>query len=153
MNDPMGTAEHISKTPEEISAGLRAEWDPYALPALPKVAWDDPDREQILAEPRRRAIIAGLRILATWLEDHPNVPTPDAVRASYSMPLGETTRSQRLEHIQQVADELGLEPIVHDSQAYVIRRFGGYPAYLEYCAGVSLPAATAAEVVSAALEG
>lgn len=146
MNDPMGTAEHISKTPAEISATLRAEWDRYTVPAIVPPPADCPNPEQWHEQEYRRQTITALRIFATYLEDNPAAPTPDNVVAGVVYIAG--GRAGRVAAVEHFAETAGAELDIDDTFAAATRHFGP----VEYRAIASLPEPTAAEVVSAALE-
>lgn len=141
------TTVQVGRTPEEISARLRAEWDRYTLPAIVPPPADHPDAEQWMANEYRRQTIAALRILATYLEDHPDAPTPDNVVAGVVYIAG--GRSGRVAAVESFAEVTGAELDIDDTFAEATRHFGP----VEYRAIASLPEPTAAEVVSAALEG
>ena len=146
------TTVQVGRTPEEISAGLRAEWDRYTVPAIvpPPAGCPDPDgwEEQEL----RRVAIAALRAMATFLEDHPRLPAPTSIRMQSSHYRGD--RAALVAIVEAAAEELGVDPGIHDDRASVSRPFvAEYGRAYEYTAYAALPEPTTAEVVSAALEG
>lgn len=147
----MGTAEHISKTPAEISERLKAEWDRYAVPAIVPPPEGHPDAEQWTANERRRQAIAALRVMATFLEDHPRLPVPTSIHMQSSHWKGD--RADLVSLVEAAAEEIDVAPEISDSTAVVRRFFGGQYSSFDYCVHAQLPEPTTAEVVSAALEG
>jgi len=124
----------------------RSDWDPYALPAARPVPADCPNPEQWEGQEHRRSVIAGLRMLATYLEDNPAAPTPDSVEAGVVFIAG--GRAGRLAAVQDFVETVGAEPDIDDDFAAASRHFGP----VEYRALASLPEPTTAEIASAALE-
>lgn len=118
----------------------RSGWDPYALPA-------GTSREQV---------IAGLRLLATLLEDRPELPTPTSVSAQCSAWSG--TRSEHMALLETAAEQTGCDIEYHRDRENASVTYqlptpsgSGLPR-VQYVVCASLPPATTAEVVSAALE-
>ena len=130
------TTVRVAQRPGPVQT-VRSGWDPYAIPTGTE----------------RQQVIAGLRLLATLLEDRPELPTPTSVTAQASITTG--PRAERLAVLADVADALDRPVLVapDDVSAEVTYRLSGTGLPLiRYVAYSTLPAPTTAEVVSAALE-
>jgi hypothetical protein len=74
----------------------------------------------------RAAVVAGIRALADFIEQHTDLPVPQGVNAQYSV-LGE---SPYVEIVRDAARVLGVEPLIDDDSASVhhVLASGGYPS-------------------------
>ena len=77
----------------------------------------------------RRAFINGLRDLANYLEDHPELPHPGYVTAIDVFPEGDTD-TERRNGVNQLAEHLGVIPTDRRGHYRAIRTFGP----ITYCA-------------------
>ncbi|HEX5543650.1 MAG TPA: hypothetical protein VFX60_19205 [Micromonospora sp.] len=83
--------------------------------------------------PQHRAeVIAGLRAMAQFLEDRPEIPCPQSVRMQHSYvdtydkvtgKLTHSTDAEKIAFVQAAASQLGIEPRIYDD---------GTGAVLEY---------------------
>lgn len=87
----------------------------------------------------RAAMIAGIRALAQFVEDHPELPCPNRVTAQHSFmePLNLDTfeyepvpDAPKLELIRRVADQLGVQADIHAESASVRHDITEYVTYV-----------------------
>lgn len=76
----------------------------------------------------RRAFVAGLRELATFIETHPDLPLPSSA-ASEVGPYPTGTDAERREVIERAAHVLDVEPVHRGGGHYVAVRTFGPVAY------------------------
>ncbi len=69
-------------------------------------------------EQRHAEVIAGIRQLAQFLEDNPNLPTPTSIYAQHTIPGGLDDTGRAL--IRQVAEHLGLRPHTLGAESYLL---------------------------------
>lgn len=77
----------------------------------------------------RAQAIEAVRALAQWLEDHPEAPAPNSVRAQHSL---FPAAAGHADVVRGVASRLGVEPEVDEDSAWLRIEISPYPIDVSY---------------------
>jgi hypothetical protein len=88
----------------------------------------------------RVKMIQAIRDLAQYIEDHPELPCPNSVRAQHSLIVATPDNEGIVRDVAAMLGDTG-KLTVNDTQAYVLAELSAYPESVDYTVHGNIAAA------------